>query len=365
MRNYSVSGRNVRPLCLTQDQAAKITPSELSSLGINVSKIFNHMSAMDAEPVNPLTNPSTIVPVQFAQQWLSGFVETVTAARKGDMLVGLSTQGKWEDEEVVQPLIELTGNSRPYTDSASSPFSSWNPTFERRTIIRFEEGMQVNRLEESRAALMQANSAELKRKASAQSLEIARNLVCFSGFNSDTGESTRTYGILNDPSLPAYVNVADGSSGMSQWSTKTFLEITADLRTAASALRTQSQERIDPSVTPITLALAMSARELLTTVSDFGISVNQWIMENYPNWRIESAPQFDGANGTANVFYLYADEVSESGSDDLATFIQVVPARFMTLGVTQHSKGYEESYSNATAGVMLKRPYAVVRYSGI
>jgi len=29
------------------------------------------------------------------------------------------------------------------------------------------------------------------------------------------------------------------------------------------------------------------------------------------------------------------------------------------------AKAYEEDYSNATAGVLLKRPYAVVRYSGI
>ena len=28
-------------------------------------------------------------------------------------------------------------------------------------------------------------------------------------------------------------------------------------------------------------------------------------------------------------------------------------------------KGYEEDYSNATAGIMCKRPYAVTRWTGI
>jgi hypothetical protein len=31
----------------------------------------------------------------------------------------------------------------------------------------------------------------------------------------------------------------------------------------------------------------------------------------------------------------------------------------------QLTKGYEEDYSNATAGIMCKRPWAVTRWSGI
>ena len=45
--------------------------------------------------------------------------------------------------------------------------------------------------------------------------------------------------------------------------------------------------------------------------------------------------------------------------------MQVVPAKFRVVGVAKDTKGYEEDYSNATAGVMCKRPYAVVRYTGI
>jgi hypothetical protein len=44
--------------------------------------------------------------------------------------------------------------------------------------------------------------------------------------------------------------------------------------------------------------------------------------------------------------------------------LQVVPAKFKVLGVEQKAKGYMEDYSNATAGAMLKRPYAMVRYYG-
>jgi hypothetical protein len=82
--------------------------------------------------------------------------------------------------------------------------------------------------------------------------------------------------------------------------------------------------------------------------------------------RVVSAPQLNNANGNANVFILFADAVNDGlSTDDNKTFIQVVPATFQLLGVQQLAKGYEEDYSNATAGVMVKRPYAVYRASGI
>jgi hypothetical protein len=93
--------------------------------------------------------------------------------------------------------------------------------------------------------------------------------------------------------------------------------------------------------------------------------VRGWLAENYPGTRIESAPELNGANGGENVFYLYAESVGDNSSDDGRTVIQVVPARFMALGVEQQTKAYVEDYTNATAGVMFKRPYAVVRRSGI
>jgi hypothetical protein len=71
------------------------------------------------------------------------------------------------------------------------------------------------------------------------------------------------------------------------------------------------------------------------------------------------------ANSGANVFYIFADAVNDLSSDDGRTFAQLVPAKFQVLGVQQMTKGYEEDYSNATAGIMCKRPWAVTRWSGI
>jgi hypothetical protein len=149
------------------------------------------------------------------------------------------------------------------------------------------------------------------------------------------------------------------------WSQKTFLEITADIRTAIVGVRTTSQDIIDPETTNITLGLPTNAVDRLSTTSDFGISVREWLTKTYPRVRVVSAPQFNTANGGAGVFYLYAERVVDLSTDDGGTFAQIVPSKFEVVGVAKAAKGFEEDYSNACAGVLLKRPYAVYRASGI
>lgn len=319
--------------------------------------------AMDSGNQGDVTAPSITTPVQFLQNWLPGFVKVITAARKIDELVGITTTGSWEDEEIVQGLLEPIGNAVPYGDYTNVPLASWNTNFVRRTVVRFEKGIKVGMLEEARAARIRISTSAEKRASAALALEIQRNLVGFYGFNN--GDNL-TYGFLNDPGLPAYVPVAaSGTGGSTLWSQKNFLQIVADIRAAAAQLQTQSQDTINPEDAELTLALPTNSYQYLSVTSDFGISVRDWINKTYPKMRVISAPQLNLANGGQNVFYLYAESVEDGASDDSRTWVQVVPAKFQALGVEKMAKAYEEDYANATAGVLLKRPYAVVRYTHI
>lgn len=359
-----IGPRDVRPFIM--DQAACSEHQALARLGINLppERIKQMVSAQDSAVQNLLTTASMSTPVQFLQAWLPGFVATITAARNIDEFVGISTVGSWEDEQVVQGFLEVTGTSVPYGDYTNLPLASWNINFDTRTVVRFEEALKVGVLEEMRASRVRVSSAENKRRGSAESLEIQRNAIGFYGYNNGDG---RTYGFLNDPSLSAYVTVAaTGSGGSTEWADKTFLEIVADIRTAIKELRVQSKSVIDPQKVPITLALPTNCIDYLTVTSDFGVSVWNWLAQTYPKIRVVSAPELDEANAGDNVFYLYAEQVVDGlSTDDTRTWIQAVPSKFMVVGVAKTAKGYEEDYANATAGVFLKRPYAVVRYTGI
>lgn len=371
-----IPARNVRPFANfdVEQYADRRNPIEamdadLSKIGISLggAKANKHVSemisAMDA--VQPtITTASIPIPIQFLQTWLPGQTLVVTAKRLIDDLIGIMTVGQWRDEEIVQTLLELTGKAVPYGDYTNVPFSSWNLNYERISVVRFEEGIRVGVLESERAGAVNIDSANEKRQAASLSLEIARNNVGFSGYNNG---ANRTYGFLNAPGLPNYVTVATKVAGGTTWANGTFLEIQKDILGAIQALRTQSQEQINPETVDLVLAVATNSVDYLAKTSDYGISVREWLKEAYPRIRVTSAPQLNAANGGANVFYLYAEKMdaSDMSTDGGAIFIQCVPMKFRVVGVQQLSKAYEEDYSNATAGVMCKRPFGVVRRSGI
>lgn len=325
----------------------------LETLGITFSDKV--VTAMDSAGM--VTSPSTMTPVQFLQYILPTPVRVVTAKRSIDELVGRNIVGKWSDEEIVTPIVEGSGNARPYGDDTTTPFSNFNINFEKRNVVRFEEGINVSVLEEERASELKINIASEKREAATKSLAIELNRIGFYGYNN--GEN-RTYGFLNDPELPAYITVATGASSSTNWADKTFLEITNDIRTAFAQLRSKSGNLINPAVDATTLALPSDVVEYLTTVSEFGNSVMNWLKETYPNCRVVSAVELNGANGGANVMYLFADKLE--GQNVIS---QNVASVFRMLGVEKTMKGYSESYSNATSGVIVNIPAGVVRYTGV
>jgi len=323
------------------------------------------MGAMDAAPdLAPLVMTAALgSPIQFLQAWLPGFIHIITAARNLDRLIGSTTAGSWEDEEIIFGTLEPTGLPQPYGDYTAVPLASWNVNFERRSIVRFEQGMEVGDLEQLRTARMKVDSAAEKRNSAGLSLDILRNRIGFYGFNSGAG---RTYGFLNDPNAPAYVNVAAGAGGL-PWSTKVFKEITADIREVAASLQANTTGVFNPQRDNWVMALPTSVSQYLTVMTDQGISVQKWIDDTFKGkLRIEDAPELQGANGGANALIAWAETIQDGASSDGGkVWEQIVPVRFRTIGSERRIKAYVEDYGNALAGALLKRPYAVVRRSGI
>lgn len=361
---------------IAMDSADKV--KALSTIGINVSDFvmgsYAQAYGMDAAITVPglNINPGQAhgVYAQFLQTWLNGQIRVAVTPRKADLLMGVTTAGSWEDEELIQEILELVGVAQPYSDFANIPLSSWNLTYEKRGIVRFEEGLQVGELEGLRSGKIGIDSASTKREAAQLALEIARNRVAFYGYSTST--TRPVYGFLNDPNLPAYVTVKDNgaSSGAStKWVDKTREQQVADILTGLAALRKQSKEVIDPKSTPITLAVASDAVDYLSTPNGTGSANGEttldWLQKNYPNVTIESVYELNGANGGANVFYLYANSVADTGTDGGGVIEQIVQTKLRPLGVDTSIKVVTEDFTNATSGALVKRPFAVYRASGI
>lgn len=336
------------------------TETTIDALGIHYTK--NAMDefrayATDAAPAIQ-TTASNMTPIQFLQYWIPEMIKIVTASRDADEILGRDFAGSWEDEEIVQPVIEYTGKPRVYGDKTTYNLASFNINYETRTIVRFEQDVEVGKLEEARASKQRVDAQGVKRDAAATALAINANDIAFNGYNSG---NNKTYGLLNDPNMPSYTAVAQGSAGTTTWASKTFNEIVTDIKAMMSALRVRSGNNFKPEKDASTLALAVSVVDQLQTVNQLGgTSVLDWLHKTYPACRVTSAIQLDGANSGANVAYLFADTID--GKKVIAQYMQDA---LRLVGVEQHAKNFNEVYSNATAGTMLRMPIGLIRATGL
>ena len=352
-----IAARNVRPLRIAAEDCGEFR--DLSRIGINFDSA--HVSQMAAAfAMDDLTAsllPAGITaPIQFLQHMLPGHVYIVTQPRTIDKLAGMSVVGAPEDEEIVQPTLEHVGKATLYGDAVNLPLSGVGNGYERRTVVRTTMGLRVDWLEAKRAGRAGIDVGNQKRIAATLALEILRNRIGFYGFN---GGANRTYGFLNDPGLPAYVSVPGGV-----FSAGTFQSITGAIRAGMAGLQARSNGLIDTRTAPITVAMSEVVTPYMTVTSDQGVSIEDWFRKSYPNARIESSVDLNAANGGANVIYYYADSVPDSGTDDGSVIDQMVQSKFQTLGSKTDINYYAEGFLSATAGVMVKRPYAIYRQTG-
>lgn len=345
-----------------QDNAESLLPLT-EQIGFPITDAY--ASIMDAY-ASLATTASITTPLQFLQTFLPGTVRIFQNPLKIDETIGFMQAGSWEDEQVIQRIIEWTGYAREYADNDAKPLVNYNLNFDRRTIVRMEIGVNSSILAEKRAAKVNVNDIAEKQNAAALILKQLLNNIGYNGYNSG---NNLTYGFLNDPNLPSYVPVAPTGTGSSPlWSTKTFAQRQADLVTMATGLFNQVGGRVDPMKDKTTLAIPNSSWQYFTSTSDSGFpySLLQWFEENFPNARIVPSPNLNAAYGGLDVMYWFADTVNDEISDDGgATFAQIIPAKFMALGMQQLVGGWLSAYTAATAGVMCKRPIAVYRASSM
>lgn len=326
--------------------------SPLAQVEINRNREFY---AFDEAPALA-TTPSVGTPIQFLRWWSNKLIKTVYAPRRIDDIAGITNAGSWEDEEVVVPEVETTGQAVPYGDKANSFDSNYNMNFNKRAVVRFMSSVTVDALEAAQAAKMRIDAKEKKMIATSNALEIQRNSVGFRGFLN--GEKAN-YGLLNDPRLRAYKSVSVGAGGDTTWMSKTTIEIINDLRKMIQDVVDNTAGLFDPLSDSFTIVIPNGANQAFTAVTTLGYSVKQWLNETFKNVRIVQAYQFDKAYGGENVCYIIVDNFN--GDKNVDQFIQ---QKMFLVGFDRRDTYVKETYSNATAGVFIGYPIAVGRWFG-
>lgn len=342
-----LSGRKLAQKGALDVTKSKWTGSELDALGFGV---------MDNALIGPATHNGFIDPDKLNTQY-GRTIRTATQVNVLDEITGVTVAGQWHDETIQFNFETLTGKAELYGDHSNIPLASYVQNLTYRGIVRFELGFEVTTLEDARQSAAGYDVAATKRAAQMAALDASRHEIGYYGF---TAPNTRTFGLLNDPNLPDYETGTD-------WKTGGFATITGDIISMFTRIEAQSGGRVKDN-DAMTLVLPLGYRQFMSVSNETGRgqTISEWLQVNYPNVRTIYSPEFVGANGGANIAYLFAD--SFSGNDDDAyesTIIQIVPTRHQVRGSQQGIKSYIELATNATAGVVVLFPQAVTRLTGI
>lgn len=325
---------------------AKITQDDLRAVGYDIRNMDGVLTGGGSGGVPGYVSRHVL------ETWLSGTLRMLTAVRNIDEIVGISTVGRWEDEAIRLRMIESAGDPLMYGDDTPVPFADIRTTAESRGIVRFELGFQVGRLEDVRLGASGYQAANEKRRAVQESLDTARNRIGFNGFNSSL---TNVYGLLNDPSLPAY-------AGSQPWLTATYAQLVTEFTAMVNQIEQQSGGHLQDS-TNLVLAIPTGYREIFNKENSLGRTFRQWLNDNYPNTRVVTTPELVDVNGTVDGAYLFIENAGQFDDSDVeaSSMIQAVPVREYVIGSENQIKGYVEDLGMATAGVFVLRPWAFAR----
>ena len=330
---------------------------------------FGSMATMDTAPTAAISTFNTPVANQFLQNWLPGNVRIFTAPRRAEELLGFVQAGSFADETIVAKFTELFAFNTNYGDLADVSRSGYNMEFLTRQIVRFQGGIQSDRLESDRMAKLGASDIDEKRAAIARAFAITENHVSTYGWT-----SSRCFGYLNDPNLPSYATVpATGSGSSPLWSDKTTeqqrLDIQYDVNRLFSQTKTAFNPRVDAFTWAITPAVSIALNNLLSIGGTaVAMTLEDWVKRQFPNIRIIVIPELTGANGGADVWYMYKERTVDidDSTDDGNTMINLIQSRMFQLSaLPTKSGGTQENYASAQAGVFVKRPILIVRSTGM
>lgn len=334
--------------------------------GGNDAALKSFIGTMDAAAASQIGFNTTALS-QFFQYWQPGVIRAATAPRNAERILGMTQAGSFETESVVIRSLEQHAGVSLYGDLADVQRASWTGTYPYRHVVRFQAGLQTSLLESKRSSAVGFDDIEEKRDAIRRAFAINENAISLNGYN---GGANKTYGLFNDPNIEAYQTLPDGAVGASPlWSTKTWLEKVNDIIITINRLVVNTKTGFNPLLDKFTWIIPPFVQTELATLNELGTqSIHQWLKDTYPLMRIETLPELEDLNGGADAWYMYKDTAMDvdTSTDDGQTICNLTQVKmFLVSSLPNEGGGVNEKYACALAGVLVKRPILVTRYSGM
>lgn len=308
--------------------------------GFQPRELDNMARATVANDADLITAPNAGILAMFTTYVDPRVIEIAVEPMKAAQIFGETKKGTWVDDNLQFPIAESTGEVSSYDDFGTNGMSGANVNWENRQPYHYQTIVEVGEREVERAGAAKLDWVARKQIAAALVLNKFQNKSYFNGVS-----GLANYGILNDPSMSASLPGSD-------WDALTAEQVFASIQGALYGLLIgQTKGLIDRDFAGVLLLSPQNEVNLLKT-NQYNVNVVDQLKKNFPNLRIETAPEMSTPAG--ELVYLIAEEYEGVRTIE-PTFTEKMRVHPMVLGLSS----WQQKRSQGTVGAIIYRPMMV------
>jgi hypothetical protein len=308
--------------------------------------------AMDAQP-SLITVSNSGIPAFLANLIDPEMVRVLVAPMRAAEIYGETKKGDWTLLSTQFPVVESTGEVSSYGDHSNNGSTGTNVNWVTRQSYHFQTISQWGERELEMYGLAKINYSSEVNVASALVLSKFMNKSYFFGI-----AGLANYGALNDPSLIAPIVPTTKGGGGYTWAVATAQEIYNDVLKLYTQLQTQMAGLIPDMDAQMTLVMSTTLRPSLKKASIYNVTAEQTIKENFPNLKLETAPEFSLPGG--ELMQLILTNV-EGVQTTYAAFTEKMRAH----PVIAELSSWKQKKSAGTWGTINRRPICIAQMQGM
>lgn len=312
----------------------------------------NFKLASDAQP-GLITATNAGIPWYLVNYMDPEIIEIAVAPMMAAVIAGEAKKGDWTTKSAQFPVAERSGETTAYGDWNNNGSTNANYNWVPRQSYYFQTISQWGQQELATAAEARIDHAAQINRASLLTIGKTMNFMYFFGV-----AGLQNYGLLNDPNLPPPIAPATTGTGNSPlWENKTGDQVYADVQALYAQLVLQGNGTINKRM-PMVLAFSNTSEANFTKTNSFGVNVPDLIKKNFPNLRIEAAPEY--ATTAGELMQLFVENINATKTVQ-AGFTE----KLRSHPVIPDLSGWRQKKSAGGWGSIWKQGYACASMLGI
>lgn len=308
--------------------------------------------ACDAQP-SLITVSNSGIPAFLSTYVDPKLIEVLVAPMRAAEIAGNEIKkGDWTTKAASFPMVESTGETSSYGDYSESGRAGVNVNFPARQSYHYQIISEWGEKELEEAGLARIDWANRVNIAGVLTLNKFQNASYFFGV-----AGLQCYGLLNDPSLPASIVPTTKAATGTGWANATALEILNDVAKLYKQLQTQAGGLINLQ-SPMKLCMSPLSEAYMTKTTEFNVNVGDLLKKNYPNLKVETAPEYTTESG--ELLQL----IAEAG-DGQRTVEVAFTEKLRAHPVKVNLSSFQQKKSQGTWGAIVYRPFLIAQMLGV